>query len=167
MSAIQVRRPGAAEAFAAPGDEETLRSSLLTGDVRLERPLVLHLIPSLARGGEEGQLVEFIGRTGHADRHVVAVFDEMGPLARSLPGGAIWIGPFDRRPSRYPGNVRTVRTLNKLVRSLGVDVVHAHLGVAEVLAALAVPRGVPIVASRVGRNVARGRHSVTLSNDLG
>jgi glycosyltransferase involved in cell wall biosynthesis len=33
-----------------------------------------------------------------------------------------------------------------------VDVVHAHLGVAEVLA-VAVPRSVPVVASRRGRNV--------------
>jgi glycosyltransferase involved in cell wall biosynthesis len=44
-------------------------------------------------------------------------------------------------------------TLNRVVRSGRFDLVHAHLGLSEVLAAAAVPLDVPIVASRRGRNI--------------
>jgi glycosyltransferase involved in cell wall biosynthesis len=51
---------------------------------------------------------------------------------------------------RVPG---VVARLRKLVVRGTYDVVHAHLGLSEVLAAAATPVGVPIVASRRSRNL--------------
>lgn len=116
-------------------------------------PSILHLIASLNVGGTEQQLVQFINRSSAPERHVVAVFDEPGHLADRLPTPPVQIGTFGRTPRAYPGNARTVWALRKLVHRLGVHLVHAHLGVSEVLAALAVPRTVPLLASRRGRNV--------------
>src|SRR5438034_11743499 len=50
-------------------------------------------------------------------------------------------------------NARAVRKLNLLVIWLWVDVVHTHLGVSEIIAAMATPRGIPIEASRRGQNL--------------
>src|SRR5712692_7794450 len=116
-------------------------------------PSVLHVIPSLRIGGTELQLVEFINRSSCPRQHAVAVFDEEGSLAADLRSGIFSVGPFGRTASSYPRNAIAARRLREVIRKLRVDVVHAHLGVSEILAALAVPRDVPIVASRRGRNV--------------
>jgi glycosyltransferase involved in cell wall biosynthesis len=116
-------------------------------------PRVLHVIPSLRIGGTERQLVEFIHRSSYPAHHAVAVFDEEGSLAADLPSAVFSVGPFGRTASSYPRNAVAARRLRELIRGLRVDLVHAHLGVSEILAAAAVPRDVPIVASRRGRNV--------------
>lgn len=115
-------------------------------------PRVLHVIPSLRIGGTERQLVQLIRRSSRPERHQVALFDELGPLADQIPNPPVMFGPIGRDPRSYPANLRSVWKLRRIVRDLGVDLVHAHLGISEVLAALAVPRGIPIVASRRGRN---------------
>jgi len=111
---------------------------------------VLHVIPSLAIGGTEGQLVGFIGRSGQPARHHVAVLDEAGPLASELPNPVILAGPVGRDPW-HPGRfVGAAVGLRQAMR--GCDLVHAHLGLAEVLVAACAPRAIPFVASRRGRN---------------
>ncbi len=117
------------------------------------KPRVFHLIASLNLGGTERQLVELINRSSCPERHTVAVFDEPGPLAERLGRPPILIGPISRQPRRYVSNLRTISTLRRLVRASDPDVVHAHLGISEVLAAMAVPHGIPIVAARRGQNV--------------
>ena len=117
-------------------------------------PRVVHLIASLRIGGTERQLVELITRSSAPERHTVAVFDEPGPLADRLPGRVVDIGPMSRRPvAGAATNLRVALRFRRLVRELRPDLVHAHLGLSEVLAALATPRDVPIVAARRGRNV--------------
>ena len=121
------------------------------GDARA-CPRILHVIASLAIGGTERQLVQLIRRSSCPDRHLVAVFDEPGMLASGIPNPPILLGPIGRDVRRLVGNVRTALALRRLVRLRGVDLVHAHLGISEVLATI-VPRNIPVVASRRGRNV--------------
>jgi glycosyltransferase involved in cell wall biosynthesis len=116
-------------------------------------PRVLHLVPSLEIGGTEVQLVGFINRSSDPDRHRVACFSAIGELAGALPTEPIWLKRIGRRPSDAARDLRTVRALRRTIREGGFDVVHAHLGSSEVLAAMVTPRSTPIVASRRGRNV--------------
>jgi glycosyltransferase involved in cell wall biosynthesis len=115
-------------------------------------PVVLHVIASLAMGGTEHQLVQFIQRSTSPDRHLVATFDEPGLLADQIPNPPIPLGPIRRRLRSLPENMRAALTLRKVVRERKVDLIHAHLGISEVLATI-VPRRIPVIASRRGRNV--------------
>jgi L-malate glycosyltransferase len=115
---------------------------------------IVHVIPSLDVGGTERQLVEFIRRSSSPTSHLVACFDGLGPLAERLSDRAVLVGPVVRGPSAFaPSVLRTVTQLRRLIRDTRPSVVHAHLGAAEAVAALATPRGVPLVASRRGMNV--------------
>jgi glycosyltransferase involved in cell wall biosynthesis len=114
---------------------------------------VLHVIPSLAIGGTERQLVEYVARSSAPDRHVLAVFDEEGALADRIPVRPANVGPLGRRMRDLPSDLRAIKRLRRLIQCVRPDVVHAHLGVAEVLAAAAVPPRIPLVASHRGRNV--------------
>ena len=116
-------------------------------------PRVLHLIASLEIGGTERQLVQFIRRSSDPSRHHVATFYGFGPLAADLPQPPIWLGRISRQPHRMVDNVRTVRTLRRTIREGRFDLVHAHLGLSEIVAAAATPSGVPVVVSRRGRNI--------------
>jgi glycosyltransferase involved in cell wall biosynthesis len=117
----------------------------------MSHPRVLHLIGSLERGGTESQLVRFIARSSAPDHHLVVVFSGIGPLADELPAPPVLIGPV-RRGVRAPDSImRTLLDLRYLLREVEPDVVHAHLAHSEVLAALAVTPGIPIVAGRRGR----------------
>lgn len=116
-------------------------------------PRVLHLIASLAVGGTERQLVEFIGRSSCPQRHLVALFGEPGPLAGRIPNPPVLLGRMGRHLRSIPANMSTVRALRLVLRDRRIDLVHAHLGASEVLAALFIPRRLPIVVSRRGRNV--------------
>lgn len=115
-----------------------------------QQPNVLHLIGSLDPGGTEHQLVELIRRSSDPTRHSVAVFSRPGELASGLTPPPIVLAPTDGSPNLRTA-VRAASALRRLVRISSPDLVHAHLAHAEVLAAVAVPRGVPIVASRRGR----------------
>lgn len=115
-------------------------------------PQVLHVIASLAVGGTEKQLVGFIGRSTDPSRHRVAVFDRLGELADRLPNHPIWLGRMSRRPGGTVTNLRTAARLRRVVREGAFDLVHAHLGLSEVLAVV-VPRSLPVVASRRGPNL--------------
>lgn len=98
------------------------------------------------------QLVRFIERSGDPSRHVVAVFRDSGPLADRLPNPPVWLGLISRHPSRALTTLRTALWLREVVHTGGFDLVHAHLGLSELLAAVT-PRSVPVVASRRGPNV--------------
>jgi glycosyltransferase involved in cell wall biosynthesis len=111
---------------------------------------VLHVIPSLAIGGTEQQLVQFISRSDQPELHKVAVFDEAGSLADELRDPPSYVGPFRRSLVGLPVNVAAAMRLRRLIRRLKPDLVHAHLGIGEVLAAAAAPRHLPLVASRRG-----------------
>lgn len=116
-------------------------------------PRVLHLIGSLRVGGTERQLVQYILRSSSPAQHMVATISEPEPLGDLLPNRPIDLGRLGRGISAYPGNLRVLFTLRRTIRRHRIDLVHAHLGLSEVLAATAVPRRVPIVASRRGRNL--------------
>lgn len=113
-------------------------------------PRVLHLIGSLHLGGTERQLVETIRRSSEPERHLVACITELGELAGELPVPPVCVGPVGRSLRDLATDVRAFERLRGVLRAFRPDVVHAHLGHAEVLAAAAVPPGVPIVASRRG-----------------
>ncbi|MEX1045984.1 MAG: glycosyltransferase [Actinomycetota bacterium] len=116
-------------------------------------PRVLHLIGSLAIGGTEQQLVRFINRSTHPELHVVAVFDKRAPgaLASELPVTPLVLGRLTS-PKLRPGNFKVPFGLRKVIKQERIDLVHAHLGLSEVLAAAATPPSVPVVSSRRGRN---------------
>jgi glycosyltransferase involved in cell wall biosynthesis len=117
-----------------------------------EHPKVLHLIASLEVGGTEMQLVRFIARSSNPACHHVAVFAAPGAPAERLPHPPIWVGRVSRSRGEIPPSLLAARRLRQAVQGGGFDLVHAHLGGAQVLAAIVTPRGVPIVASRRGRN---------------
>ena len=96
--------------------------------------------------------MQFIRRSTCPERHLVAVFDEPGPLADQIPNSPISIGRIRRHVGSMPSNLRTALTLRRTVQQRHADLVHAHLGISEVLATV-VPRRVPVVASRRGRNI--------------
>ncbi|MFN2389302.1 MAG: glycosyltransferase [Actinomycetota bacterium] len=119
----------------------------------IERPVVLHLIATLELGGTEHQLVQFIVRSSAPLSHVVALFFDQGPLRDQLPRPPVIIGStWGGRARRYLGLVPAVWRLRRAIKVLGVDLVHAHLDHSEIIAALAIPRHLPLVASRRGRN---------------
>ena len=116
----------------------------------MDHPRVLHLIGSLEPGGTERQLVGFIQRSSDPARHAVAVFSRRGELAAELPSEPVVVGPAQRRLLGAPSVADALLDLRRLISASRPDVVHAHLGYSEVFAALASPRGLPIVASRRG-----------------
>ena len=114
-------------------------------------PRVLHVIGSLEPGGTERQLVGFIQRSGEPGRHHVVVCSPGGELEKELPRSPDQIGPLKREFLGVPSGIRTVAELHRLISRIEPDIVHTHLGYPQVLASIAVPRGVPIIASRRGR----------------
>jgi L-malate glycosyltransferase len=116
------------------------------------QPKILHLIPSLDIGGTEGQLVQFLQRSSNPSAHRVAVFYAPGALASRLANPPIVLGAVCPRLRDAIQLLNVARRLRRVVRELRVDLVHAHLGLSEVLA-VAVPRSVLVVSSRRGRNV--------------
>jgi glycosyltransferase involved in cell wall biosynthesis len=115
---------------------------------------VVHVIPSLHIGGTERQLVGYITRSTDPEAHLVTTFDDLGPLAGDLPVPPVLLGPVARRSWRMvPSLARVIWDLRKQIVAWQADVVHAHLGAAEIVSAMAIPSDVPLVASRRGRNV--------------
>jgi glycosyltransferase involved in cell wall biosynthesis len=113
-------------------------------------PTVLHLIGTLDQGGTEHQLVEFIRRSSEPDRHLVIAWAGGTALADRLPNPPVWA-----RPAARSGRIRTglevIPKVSRVIHARRVDIVHAHLSTSELLAAMATPIGIPIVASRRGR----------------
>ena len=119
----------------------------------MNEPHVLHLIGSLDRGGTEHQLVELIRRSPSPDRHTVATFSSIGALADLLPSAPILVGPVGRSVRDLWSDVTAWSQLRALIRDRGVDLVHAHLSISELVAAACVPLRTPIIASRRGRTI--------------
>jgi glycosyltransferase involved in cell wall biosynthesis len=117
-------------------------------------PRILHVIGSLERGGTEHQLVELIRRSPSPRRHTVATFSSIGPLAELLPEPPVSIGPLGRGFRDLRDDLVARSQLRRLIRERGIDLVHAHLSMSQLLAAACVPRSTPIVASRRGRTMA-------------
>ncbi len=112
-------------------------------------PTVLHLIESLGPGGTERQLVQLIGRSSAPASHLVLTWAEPSDLAPELPREPL----SPNGPASGPWNaLSAARLVREVIRRSNVEVVHAHLSKAELLAAVAVPRRIPIIASRRGRN---------------
>lgn len=127
------------------------------------------MIGSLEPGGTERQLVELIRRSSAPDRHRIVVFQRPGALASTAPCTVEVVGPVRGGIDRCPSIVRSLAELRRAIRASPVDVVHAHLGLAQLLATAAVPRAVPVVASRRGRTPrledrAAGRAAVAAAN---
>ncbi len=119
-------------------------------------PTVLHLIPSLGIGGTERQLLGFIQRSEAPGRHHVAVFQEPGALAHRAPNAPIVLGRIGWHVRDVPRDLRLLSAFRRAVRSRHVDLVHAHLHAAELIASAATPPGLPIVATRRGEAFQRG-----------
>jgi glycosyltransferase involved in cell wall biosynthesis len=115
-------------------------------------PKVLHLIANLEIGGTERQLVQFASRSTMPERHRVACFYSIGELASEFPTEPIWLGKIGRGPADALRDLGVLRKLRATIVEGTFDLVHAHLGLSEVMAAMVTPRRVPIVASRRGRN---------------
>lgn len=115
-------------------------------------PKVLHLIANLQIGGTEGQLVQFANRSTEPSRHHVACFYSIGSLGEAFPTRPIWLGRIGRRPADVVDNVQALKALRRTAVRGRFDLVHAHLGLSEVIAAMVTPRRIPIVASRRGHN---------------
>lgn len=115
-------------------------------------PKVLHLIANLEIGGTERQLVQFASRSTMPERHHVACFYSIGELASEFPTEPIWLGKIGRRPADALRDLGVLRNLRGTIVDGRFDLVHAHLGLSEVMAAMVTPRRVPIVAARRGRN---------------
>ena len=135
------------ETSVAPGVGGRRRAA---GEGQTSMPTILHLIGSLDRGGTEHQLVQLIRRSSEPDRHLVMAWAGGVALADQLPNPPVWA-----RPAGRSGRIRTglevVPRVRRVIRSRRVDLVHAHLSTSELLAAIATPLGVPIIASRRGR----------------
>ena len=112
-------------------------------------PRVLHLIPSLEIGGTEGQLVEFIRRSSNPEQHFVAVSWKAGHLARHLPNPAIALRAGRRATDLVP-DVRALWLFRRAVRDVRAEIVQTYLHLSELIAFLATPPGVPIIATRRG-----------------
>jgi glycosyltransferase involved in cell wall biosynthesis len=68
-----------------------------------------------------------------------------------------------------PSVTRTLIDLRETIRNSSVDVVHAHLGISQLLAAMSAPLHLPIISSRRGRTPplersSLGRGSVAIAN---
>jgi glycosyltransferase involved in cell wall biosynthesis len=113
-------------------------------------PTVLHLIGSLDPGGTEHQLVQLIRRSSEPDRHLVMAWAGGTALAEELPDPPVWARPAGRS-GRMRTGLEVVPHVRRMIRARRVDIVHAHLSTSELLAAIATPIGVPIIASRRGR----------------
>ena len=112
-------------------------------------PTVLHLIESLGLGGTERQLVQLIAHSSAPESHIVVTWSEPRDLWSELPREPL----SPETSARGPWSALSVaRLVRDVVRRSDVHVVHTHLSKAELLAAVAVPRHIPIVASRRGRN---------------
>lgn len=111
---------------------------------------VLHVIPSLAIGGSERQLLELIVHASDPTCHHVTVFDEHEPAGHDLPNPPTWVGPLGRDAVAAARMPLILTRLRRVIRERGIDLVHAHHDVGEVVAAVATPRRVPIVAERQG-----------------
>ena len=115
-------------------------------------PAILHLIESLGSGGTERQLVQLIARSSAPARHLVVTWSDPNDLSDQLPRPPLRASP-GPRSRQGPGSLLgAMAAVRRTVRDHKVRLVHAHLSKAELLAALAVPPHVPIVASRRGRN---------------
>jgi glycosyltransferase involved in cell wall biosynthesis len=112
-------------------------------------PTVLHLIESLGLGGTERQLVQFIARSSAPANHVVVTWSEPRDLWPDLPRKPL--APSGPANGRW-NPVSAAKLVRDVVRRSNVQVVHTHLSKAELIAAVSVPRHIPIVASRRGRN---------------
>lgn len=141
------------------GDQRPIRTgedgvSESSGKVLIDQSVrVAHLISSLRTGGTERQLVRMIAEFPRPDLHQIILFHQRGELGGDLPLPPIMAGTLRRSPSGWASNIATLRAVRQAIKDHRADVVHSHLGLSEIVASLAVPRSVPIVASRRGRNV--------------
>jgi glycosyltransferase involved in cell wall biosynthesis len=119
-------------------------------------PRVLHLIPSLEIGGTEGQLLEFVQRSSDPGQHVIVVSrGSKTPEGRNHRVIELGVTP---RITALPTNLRALATFRRTVRRVRADLVHTYLDMSELIAFLATPLGVPIIATRRGP---RGRYEGT------
>jgi L-malate glycosyltransferase len=121
-------------------------------------PRVLHLIPSLEIGGTEGQLLQFIERSTVPESHVIAVSRRSGSSERERrPELVIELG-VGHGVVDVGANLHALSRFRRAVRRVRPQIVHAHLDTSELIAFLATPPGVPIIASRRGP---KGRYEST------
>jgi glycosyltransferase involved in cell wall biosynthesis len=102
-----------------------------------DRPRVAHVLISLAHGGLERCVVEWVAarQTLAPDETRVICLDEAGPLAGELGEGACVV--LGAKRSRWPWDRQAVRRLREQLSTWGVDVVHSHNVAAQQYAGLA------------------------------
>jgi sugar transferase (PEP-CTERM/EpsH1 system associated) len=146
-----------------------------------ERPLIAHVVNSLATGGLENGVVNLINRSGSRFRHVVVCMTSAGEFQKRLPPGVeVW------SMGKAPGqDLGAFLRLVKLFRRLRPAIVHSrNWGAYDAIPAARLAR-VPFVVhgehgrdieDPEGRNTRRNRirrllgplvsHFVTVSHDL-
>lgn len=112
-----------------------------------ERPRLLWVVPTLERGGTEGQIGLLAPRLAEVFQPVVATLYRLGPVAESLKAAGIATRCLDGR-SLY--DRRLGRTLRELYRQQRPALVHSFLWDANVWTAWALRReeGLRLVTSR-------------------
>ena len=88
-----------------------------------ERPVVMHVLHTLARAGTEVLVRDMVRGMSDGFRFVVAALDGRGPLGRELRAMGVPVHVLGRRPG-FDG--RCVGRLRRLMRRHRVGVVHAH-----------------------------------------
>jgi glycosyltransferase involved in cell wall biosynthesis len=133
------------------------------------RPMsVCLLISSLEFGGAERQVIEMVRSFDpNLVRPIICSLSSKVPLARLLPGKQEGLNIIEKR-GRF--DFTTVFRVARLLRRHRVDVVHAFLFAAEIVARLAAPlAGVPVViASERNTEYVRPRlHTIALKSTQG
>jgi glycosyltransferase involved in cell wall biosynthesis len=108
---------------------------------------VLHLINTLIVGGAETMVVDSVAalRARHpGDEHYVVTVYQGGPLQSRVEQGGT---PYLNLGFRKHNPLAAIRRLRRFVRDHRIDIVHAHLYEAAILARLALPRGVKLVST--------------------
>jgi glycosyltransferase involved in cell wall biosynthesis len=136
---------------------------------RAVKPIsVCLLISSLEFGGAERQVVEMVRSFDpEVVRPIVCSLSSEVPLARFLPGNREQLSIVEKR-GRF--DFTTVFRVARLLRRQRIDVVHAFLFDAEIVARLAAPlAGVPVViASERNTDYVRPRlHTIALKSTQG
>ncbi len=113
---------------------------------------VLHLIASLGRGGTELQLLDYIRHSDPSLRHIILAWRFPVSLQSQFTTRPLLVTPLSLGRTSPFDLPRLRRPISETIREQHVNLVVAHLSEAEFVAAATIPRGTPILASRVGGN---------------
>jgi glycosyltransferase involved in cell wall biosynthesis len=125
-STVDATAPGARS---MTGAQRTDRLGLATSQLHptvtgsVDRPVVLHLLHTLQRGGAEVLVRDLVSDLSESFEFVVVSLDEAGPIAEELSARGVAVHTLGRRPGL---DWRCGWRLARLARRYGARVIHAH-----------------------------------------